>query len=109
MAKRDHPTSPGARDALTVLGAQIAAGRRERRLTAQDLADRAGISSQTLRSAERGTPTVAAGVMFELAILVGVPLFSASSEELRDARTRTEDRLALLPQRVRDSAVNDDF
>jgi transcriptional regulator with XRE-family HTH domain len=109
MAKQDHPISPTALDALTVLGTQIAAGRRERRLTAEELADRAGISSQTLRSAERGAPTVSAGVMFELAVLVGVPLFSASDDELRDVRIRTADRLALLPQRVRESAVNDDF
>ncbi len=111
MAQR-HPVSAPAIDALTALGAQIAAGRRAHRWTADELADRAGISPRTLRNVERGAPTVAIGVVFELAVLVGVPLFGATDDELRDLRQRATERLGLLPQRVREPAsgtVNDDF
>ncbi|TQO21139.1 DNA-binding XRE family transcriptional regulator [Rhodoglobus vestalii] len=112
MSQRDHPTSAPVIDALTILGLQIAAGRRDRRWTAADLADRAGISPRTLRNVERGLPSVSIGIVFEVAVLVGIPLYGASDDELRDVRRRAADRLALLPQRVRESAseaVNDDF
>lgn len=112
MSQREHPTSAPTIDALTILGSQIAAGRRQRRWTAEELAGRAGISPRTLRSAERGLPTVSVGVMFELAALAGVPLYGASDAQLRDVRLRAIDRLALLPQRIRTSAsevVDDGF
>lgn len=112
MPQRDHPTSAPVVDALTILGSQIAAGRRERRWTANDLADRAGISPRTLRNVERGMPSVSIGVVFELAVLVGIPLFGMSDYELREVRRQAKDRLALLPQRVREpvsDVADDDF
>jgi len=102
MSQRDHPMSAPTIDALTILGAQIVAGRRERRWTAEELADRAGISPRTLRNVERGTPSVSIGIVFELAVLVRVPLYGASDTELRDVRIRATDRLAILPKRVRE-------
>lgn len=112
MTHRNHPLSAPAADALTALGAQIAAGRRDRRWTAEELAGRAGIAAKTLRNVERGSPTSSIGVVFELAVLVGVPLYATSDEGLRDVRARMTERLALLPQRVKvgaSEAVDDDF
>ena len=99
------------RDALRVMAQQIAAARRERRRTAADVAERAGISRTTLTKIEHGDPSVAIGTVFEVASLLGVPLFSASRDELAALAARGEDRLALLPDRVRESDldIDDDF
>jgi len=96
---------------VAVLGLRIAAARRERRWTAVELADRAGVSLNTLRNVERGAPTVAVGVVFELATLLGIELFGADSTQLPDLVSRHQDRLALLPARVRTphEPVDDDF
>lgn len=97
-------------EAAGLLGALIAQARRERRWTAVELAERAGISPTTLRKAERGDPSVAIGTVFELATLVGVRLFDAEPGELSSLLARARDRLALLPERVRARpAVDDDF
>lgn len=111
MSQRKHPLSAPANDALIVLGAQIAAGRRNRRWTARELAGRAAISPRTLRNVEQGMPSASIGIVFELAVLVGVPLYGATNAQLRDVRVRATDRLALLPERVREpmADLDDDF
>jgi hypothetical protein len=65
----------------------------------------------TLRNIERGEPTTAIGVAFEVATLVGVPLFDAEADDLPVLRRRAEDRLALLPRTVRlpERPARDDF
>ena len=82
-----------------------------RRWTQAELCERAGVSRATVRNAERGEPTVAVGVMFELATLVGVQLFGVSPGQLPDLVARERDRLALLPAHVYPRSVsgNDDF
>lgn len=97
-------------DAARVLGVEIARARRERRLTIDELAERAGVSRITVRAVEAGTPTVAIGTVFELATLLGIDLFGAPAQ-LPELLARGRDRLALLPARVRESsaAVDDDF
>ncbi|UZN03493.1 helix-turn-helix domain-containing protein [Cellulomonas sp. S1-8] len=89
----------------------IANARRERRWTARDLAARAGISVQTLRNVERGEPTVAIGVVFEIAALLGIPLFSDDRGAVSELRVGESRRALLLPQRVRASkgVVDDNF
>jgi transcriptional regulator with XRE-family HTH domain len=103
--------TPQARDAARILGLQIAQARRERRRTAEEVAARANISPVTLRKVERGDPSVALGTALEVATLVGVRLFGLEPGELRRAARREEDRLALLPERVRvpDHDPDDDF
>jgi transcriptional regulator with XRE-family HTH domain len=105
------PYSPYTEEAARLLGAQIAAGRRERRWSALELADRLGINRETLRKIERGDPSVRLGTSFEAARLVGVPLFHETLDELRGETARRRDRLSLLPQRIRESnePVDDDF
>lgn len=53
--------SPMTRDAVIVVGQLVASERRRQRRTAVDLAERAGISRDTLYRVERGDPTVAIG------------------------------------------------
>lgn len=109
--KRTRIYSPYAAEAAQLLGAQVALARRERRWSAQELADRAGISPFTLGKVERGDPTVSLGVAFEVAALVGVPLFVEDRSRLSAELGRARDRVALLPRRVRErkGAVKDDF
>ncbi|WP_433532168.1 helix-turn-helix transcriptional regulator [Micromonospora sp. CA-263727] len=109
MAKRTRSYMPTTRAAVALLGSQIAAARKERGWTAADLAERVGVQPQTIGRLERGTPTVALGVAFEAAVIVGIPLFAADERELRSLAAAARQRLALLPTRVtRPSIVVDD-
>lgn len=98
-------------EALRLLGTWIAIARRERRWTHDALTERAGISRQTLHRIEHGNPKVAIGTVFEVATLLGVPLFSADATSIGDLTSRAEDRLALLPAHVYEPnpEVDDDF
>lgn len=98
-------------EAVRLLGVQVAQARRERGWTLAELAERAGVSPPTARKVEHGDPSVSIGIAFEVATLVGVPLFTADRAELSAMTDRSRDRLALLPQRVRppSKAVRDDF
>ena len=98
--KRTRVHLPQTLDAVRVLGLQVAAARRSRRMTARDLADRAHIDEKPLSKVEHGDPTVAIGIAFEVASLVGVSLFAPDPAELPAILHRQEDRLALLPARI---------
>jgi transcriptional regulator with XRE-family HTH domain len=99
--RQPHTFSRATLEVARLLGLEIARTRRARRWTAADLAERAGISVVTLRKVERGDPTVALGTAFEVATLLGIPLFATSREELSALTARGSERLALLPARVR--------
>ena len=92
--------TPQARDAARALGAQVAAARRRRRWTAERLAEQAGISVPTLRKVERGDTSVALGTAFDVATLVGVPLFTPTPDQLPLLADRLEALTALLGSRV---------
>ncbi len=96
------------REASKLIGKMIKLGRVERKITAQDLADRAGISRGMLQRIEKGDLKCEVGVVFELATLVGVKLFDADAPSLARHISRTEDRLALLPKQIRKPKVVDD-
>jgi transcriptional regulator with XRE-family HTH domain len=99
------------KEATTLVGQLIRLGRTERKLTAQDLADRAGISRGMLQRIEKGDPKCEIGVVFELAVLVGVKLFDPEASSLAGYIKQAEDKLTLLPKAVRAprKAVDDDF
>jgi transcriptional regulator with XRE-family HTH domain len=109
--KQHRVYSRGTIAAAQLLGAQVSLSRRERRWSARELAERAGITQPTLRKVERGDPTVSLGVAFEVATLVGVPLFHEDPARLSLDLDRTRSRAAVLPQRVRVPAdgTHDDF
>ncbi len=108
---RPRPRSPYAIEAAQLLGELISTGRRERRWSQQDLAERAGITARTLGKVEAGDGSVSLGTAFELASLVGVPLFHRDPERLTAELDRARARAALLPSRVRarKGEVKDDF
>lgn len=87
--------------AARLLGAQIRQGRIERGWTVLGLADRAGVSKNTVVKAEHGDPTVALGIAFDLAVLVGVPLFFEDRDRVAAEARRAEERAILLGRRVR--------
>lgn len=109
--KRARTYSLYALEAAGLLGLEIARARRERSWTMAELAARAGISPFTLRKVEAGDPTVGLGTAFDVAVLVGVPLFGTEPTEFAGLVERSRDRLALLPARVREPTgpVDDEF
>jgi len=99
------------RDAAELLGKLIRLGRKERKMTGEELSGRAGVSRRTLQKIERGDLKCEIGLVFEVANLVGVSLFGdeGNANISRNIR-RVEDKLDLLPQMVRNTVkVNDDF
>jgi len=102
--------SPRTTEAAKLLGARIRLGRRERRWTLQELAERVGVGVVTMRKIEQGDPSVRLGTVFEAASLTGVALFDEDRSRLSLEAARIHDRLALLPSRVRKpTEVDDDF
>jgi len=70
-------------------------------MTAEQLAGTAGITRKTLTAIERGSAASSIGNVFNIASIVGVPLFGVEDpSELIALRRRGEERLALLPTRV---------
>lgn len=99
--RRTPVISRNARMAAELLGLQIGRARRERRWSQAELAERAGIARSTLHNLESGDPAVSMGTAFEVATLVGVPLFTPEPDRLRGLVARERDQLALLPAKVR--------
>lgn len=100
-------------EAIMLLARLIRAARLERKISTQELADRASISRSMLQRIEKGDLKCAIGAVFEVATIVGVNLFNAesSSSTLVKQIKQVEDKLTLLPQRARKKirVVNDDF
>ena len=98
-------------EALEVLAQMIRAGRIDRKMTAQEMADRAGISRPLLRRIEAADPSCAIGSVFEVAVIAGVPLFGGEPDRLETQRSALTEKLSLLPQRVRKPkrVIRDDF
>jgi transcriptional regulator with XRE-family HTH domain len=99
--KRQRVYSETVRDAAQLLGAQVRQGRIERSWTIRHLAERAGVDKNTVVKVEHGDPTVALGIAFDLAVLVGVPLFFDDRSRLAAEARSAQDRTALLARRVR--------
>ena len=109
--KKSRTYLPVTIDAVRLLGTEVARARRLRRWSTRELAERAGITPGTLGKIERGEPTVAMGIVFEVAALAGVRLFDLKPAEVSSQARASHDRLAVLPQRVRRpvGTVVDDF
>ena len=100
-----------SREAVGLLGALIRIARKERKMTAEDVAQRAGISRGLLQRIEKGDMKCEIGAAFEVAAILGIQLFSADDKVLSEHRQRAEAKLALLPKSIRkvEKAVDDDF
>ncbi len=100
-----------SREAGQLISNLIRVARKEHKLTAQEVAERAGISRGLLQRIEKGDPKCSIGTVFEVAAIVGVKLFDAEATTLTKHIRQTEDKLALLPKSVRKKtrALDDDF
>lgn len=98
-------------EAVRLLGLTIRQGRIERRLTLDELAERAGVSRGLVQRVERGDMGCAIGAVFEMATIVGVQLFGADQGLLTLHIAAAEKTLTLLPQSSRSVSkkVKDDF
>jgi transcriptional regulator with XRE-family HTH domain len=97
--------------ATVLLGKLIRLGRKRRKLTVQELADRTGVSRGTIQRVEKGDRKVEVGIAFEAAAIVGVNLFEADDRAMTMQIGRVDDKIALLPKHVHKAgkAVDDDF
>lgn len=100
--------SPRTIETAELLGARIRLGRRERHWTLNELAERVGIGVVTMRKIEHGDPSVRLGAVFEAASLTGVALFDEDPARVSLEAARIQDRLALLPSRIRKPRKLDD-
>jgi transcriptional regulator with XRE-family HTH domain len=110
-SKVEIPYSRYSREAVALLGKLIRAARTERRMTATEVAERAGISRGRMQRIEKGELTSEIGAVFEVAAIVGLQLFDADTAGLARLARQADDKLALLPRSVRSKpvAVKDDF
>ena len=98
-------------EAVRLLGQSIRLARIDRKLTVEQLAERAGISRGLVQRIEKGDMGCTIGAAFEAAAIVGVRLFDADQSTMTARTMSNEKILTLLPQSVRTSirAVKDDF
>ncbi len=98
--------------AMLLLASLIREGRLERKMTAQEVADRAGISRGLLQRIEKGDLKCEIGATFEVALIVGVPLFGMEDDaQVKFQLEQTKAKLALMPKSIRktNKQVKDDF
>jgi transcriptional regulator with XRE-family HTH domain len=100
-----------AKSALSHFAALLRIRRKERNLTLDELADRLGVSTPTVRKILEGSPNVAIGSYFEAARILGVPLFDPDPDRFAVTASRTAEVDSLLPKRVRTRKpeVDDNF
>lgn len=98
-------------EAGNLLGKQIKLGRKNRKWSEAELAERAGISRATLQKIEKGDMSCQLGLVLEAASLVGLKLFDDKSDNLKQLINHTDNKIALLPKMIRKErkAVDDNF
>jgi ribosome-binding protein aMBF1 (putative translation factor) len=91
-------------DDLRRIGGLIRGARANRGFTQVDLAERLRVSPTTVRAAEQGDPTVAAGILVSLLWVLGIgPIGKALAADLEPPHTPES------KQRVRTQKSLDDF
>jgi transcriptional regulator with XRE-family HTH domain len=103
MAAANHPhvTPLSVTRALRVLGTHVSNWRKLNRLTTAQVAERAGISRDTLRAIEQGKGTVSTENLLRVLRIIGimdVVVKSADPYETDVGRLRMDE---ILPKRVR--------
>ena len=111
MSSTPRSYSRLTQEALRLIAKQIRLARRGRRMSQHELAARIGVARSTLQLIEKGSPSVAVGLVFEAATLVGVPLFDPEPATLTGHLGRIDDKLALMPKAIRKPRrpVHNDF
>lgn len=116
---RKRVYSKYAEQAVRLLGQHIRLARKRKQWSQRELAERAGVGRTTVQKAEAGDLGGEIGLVFELASIVGIPLFApetnsqtlTQSTSLERKIRHTEELLSLLPKSIhrRKSKVDDDF
>ncbi len=108
---KSQPYSRYSADAAKLMGGLIKIARKERKLTTQDIAERAGISRGLVQRIEKGDMKCSIGAVFEVAAILGVKLFDAEETTLSKHIRQNEDKLTLLPKSIRHKTrvIDDDF
>lgn len=111
MTKKDSVLSLRTQKTLQLFSSLIRAARLERKMSQQALAERLGVSRQTISALEKGDAKVAIGTVFEAATIVGIPLLAESTQELERLSTSVGSLATLLPERARSEELelDDDF
>ena len=111
MPKIRRPYSRYAKHAAVLLGQLIRKARIDQKMTAEELADRAGISRGLLRRIEKGDLGCTLGAVFEAAAVLGVRLFDADERMIDSGIQSNNAILTLMPKAIRTSHVkpDDDF
>ena len=92
---------PKAQKILSVLGTNIKLARLRRKLSAEQVAERANIARMTLWSIEKGAPSVAMGTYLQVLLVLGLEndlLMVANDDEL--GRKLTDAKLLLKKERA---------
>ena len=101
MTPKRWPTPSNVRTAGRSIGEHVTAWRKLQRLTAAQVAERAGISPVTLRKLEHGEITVTVGTLLRVCNVLGVMnelIAALDPYETPMGRMRADEQ---LPQRVR--------
>jgi len=98
---KTQPYSRYSADAVQLMSSLIRVARKERKLTTQDIADRAGISRGLVQRIEKGDMKCSIGAVFEVAAILGLRLFDADETSLSKHIKQNEDKLALMPKSIR--------
>lgn len=72
MGKKKAVIYPQTAKKLAITGEQIKLARLRRKLTAQDVADRAGIGRSTVTQIEKGSPSVSMGMYLTVLSVLGL-------------------------------------
>lgn len=111
MAKLKRNYSSRTMHALKIFALQIQVARKQHGWSEAELAERVGASRPTIRQIEQGNPATGLGLYFEVATLLGLPLFAEDEAALKSSEDRLGLQLALLPKRISkdEGEVFDDF
>jgi transcriptional regulator with XRE-family HTH domain len=111
MAKKIRTYSDSTLRAIRLLASLIKSARKRKGWSESDLAERCGATRPTIRKIEQGSPATEIGLYFEIANLLGIPLFADDARELSAMQDRVDLELSVLPQRIRKDTkeVFDDF
>ena len=93
MNERGTILLPKQAKILVALGENIKLARLRRKLTAGQVAERAGISRRTLVSVEKGAPTVAMGIYLQVLFVLGLSdeLLNVAKDDLLGRKLQDAD------------------
>ncbi len=95
---------------IKMLGGFIRVARIKREMPQSELAIRLNVSRQTVMAIERGSASVAIGVVFEAARILGIPILNEDNKVISRWQEILSEFQALLPTRVDPSKeIDDDF